>query len=1064
MKVLRYILLLLCALSCVTCTDEALYKFSGSTQTVRISKLTLSTSDAIEKEISLTRAADQPARLNSVTLFIFNQSGNREGDVIELYNADLQQYTDNNLNDRVYTVSKEIELTVGEKKCYAVANINNFNYLQNAINDLKQITTEAELQAYLLTINPTTVENQGLPTLYETETQLLPFVGSGTLNVVETTGGKGTADGTINLYRPISHITFNVKTSGNNKNFILTNYTVCNVAQSYPVISIGEKDERKFYNTLPIQRYTETDGTSTFEFYIPENIQKEISGLQSYHDRELWEHETSVNGVKDWTNAPPYATYVVISGQYTEADNTGKQIYSGDVSYTIHLGDFSNGQWENFSVERNSRYTYNVFINGVNKIIVEAKKEGGDYQHGAEGIIIDSQNSSQIFDLDCHYEQAYVSYDLEDIASAVKQRYDNQIQGENLTVDDIIGNSFILKSTTPFAPNTDYVRPYYSKVEEDKEESEVAKEIDYKWIYFLSQTEENAIAKYPGVQCESQEAWSLVYNENKYLINPYELCVWLGELTKMIYENEYGSASHDIAQEATDRHMIYKNGTVRFTAFIDENYYQLNPLDGTTVVGWDSFTRQNDRSMLIASNIEVSEDGRSMYAKARTAFVQRSIQTFYNAANADDTNAMGLETYCENKPMTQLGSWGEYWSHAGTSTTDGWANIQELIGPYNNSDKLWSNYIHIDRNGYMESNTSLPEDHFIIGETNGEQTAGYILKQTYPYYACLSRNRDLDGDGNISDDEVRWYLPASDQYLRLSIGADAMSERSRLFWGNKRSPNDDGTDGRIYFTSTYEFLISGRRDYSEDKQVLWAAEVGAFGQSKGEAGLVRCVRNLPNTSMVQEYANNNQLASVDLVNSEANGGVSYVLKRKWANDAYSYIFDFGDRLDSRISRTDIYTGPYPRHTEEGDANKLPLGFVVATEDVTTSNGWYETLLNVYSYRTAIWNGTYDPCANYSEGTGAGAQGRWRVPNLREMMVMSSQAETLGFFDSNTSDYYYIISTDFSGKVSGFAYTAKVGGENRGFITTELSNFPTYVRCVRDMTEADRNGATVVSGN
>ena len=1069
MKVLRYVLVLLCALLCVACTDEALYKLSNSTQIVRIDKLTLSTSDAIDKEISLTRVADQPARLNSVALFIFDSNGNREGDVIELYNADLQSYTDNGSNDRVYTVSKEIELTVGEKKCYAVANINNFNYLQDAVDGLKQITTEAELQAYLLTINPTTIENRGLPTIYETETQILPFAGSGTLNVSETTDGKGVARGTINLYRPISQITFNIKTTGNNKDFILTNYTVCNVAQSYPVNSIGETvlgtegDGRKFYNTLPIQRYTEADdGTSTFEFYIPENIQNEVNGLQSYHDRDQWNHETSVDGVKDWTYAPPHATYVVISGQYTETDNTGKQVYSGDVSYTIHLGVFSQNQWENFSVERNSRYTYNVSINGVNKIIVEAKKEGGDYQHGAEGIIIDSQNSTQVFDLDCHYEQAYVSYNLRDIANAVKQRFDNQIEGENLTVDEIIGNSFILKASTPFAPNADYVRPYYATVVDKRNESEVVKDLDYKWIYFLSQSEENVIAAYPGVQCESADGWSDAYNDYKYLINPYELCVWLGELTKMIYENQYEGAHHDIAQEAEDKHMIYNNGEVRFTAFIDENYYQLNPLDETTVVGWDSFTRQNDRSMLIASNIEVSEDGRSMYAMARTAFVQRSIQTFYNAANADDTNAMGLETYCENKPMATLGSsWGDGWSRVGTSTTDGWTNMESLIW---NDNMQWGDYLRIARNGYFESNTSLPEDHFIVSDN--DNTAGNIFQwnRVYPYYACLSRNRDLNGDGSIDPNEVRWYLPASDQYLRLSIGADAMSERSRLFWGNKQNPEESGEDGRIYFTSTYEFLISGRRDYSTDKQVLWAAEEGAFGQSKGEAGLVRCVRNLPNTSMVQEYADNNQLTSIDLVNNEANGGVSYVLKRKWANDAYSYIFDFGDRLDSRISRTDIYTGPYPRHTEEGDANKLPLGFVVATEDVTTSNGWYETLLNVYSYRTAIWNGTYDPCANYSEGTGAGAQGRWRVPNLREMMVMSSQAETLGFFDSNTSDYYYIISTDFSGKVSGFAYTAKVGGENRGFITTELSNFPTYVRCVRDMTEADLNGASPVSGN
>lgn len=209
------------------------------------------------------------------------------------------------------------------------------------------------------------------------------------------------------------------------------------------------------------------------------------------------------------------------------------------------------------------------------------------------------------------------------------------------------------------------------------------------------------------------------------------------------------------------------------------------------------------------------------------------------------------------------------------------------------------------------------------------------------------------------------------------------------------------------------------------------------------------MRNLPSTELITSSANKEK--DVNLVNATANGDVLYVLKQ---SNSGNYIFDFEDRLDARISRTDIYTGAYPYHTEEGDANKLPLGFVVAREDCTEGTYWGERLLDVSNNKSSIWDATSNPCDSYSEGTGAGAQGRWRVPNLREMMVMSSQAEQLGFFNHNVANYYYIISTDYSGKDSGFAYTAKVDGQNRGFITTELSNFPVYVRCIRDMTEAD----------
>ena len=42
------------------------------------------------------------------------------------------------------------------------------------------------------------------------------------------------------------------------------------------------------------------------------------------------------------------------------------------------------------------------------------------------------------------------------------------------------------------------------------------------------------------------------------------------------------------------------------------------------------------------------------------------------------------------------------------------------------------------------------------------------------YRACMSRNRDENGNGRIDADEVKWYLATVDQYKGLWIGEDLL--------------------------------------------------------------------------------------------------------------------------------------------------------------------------------------------------------------------------------------------------------------------------------------------------
>ena len=38
----------------------------------------------------------------------------------------------------------------------------------------------------------------------------------------------------------------------------------------------------------------------------------------------------------------------------------------------------------------------------------------------------------------------------------------------------------------------------------------------------------------------------------------------------------------------------------------------------------------------------------------------------------------------------------------------------------------------------------------------------------------MNRNRDLDGNGRITADEIRWFLPTSGQMLRLILGRNGL--------------------------------------------------------------------------------------------------------------------------------------------------------------------------------------------------------------------------------------------------------------------------------------------------
>lgn len=85
---------------------------------------------------------------------------------------------------------------------------------------------------------------------------------------------------------------------------------------------------------------------------------------------------------------------------------------------------------------------------------------------------------------------------------------------------------------------------------------------------------------------------------------------------------------------------------MRFTAFVDEYYYETSPTDPseTAVNGlWKKFVNQQARVMNILSNLAYSPDRQSTKTNAIYSIRQSSIQTMYNIMDEENFTAWGTE-------------------------------------------------------------------------------------------------------------------------------------------------------------------------------------------------------------------------------------------------------------------------------------------------------------------------------------------------------------------------------------------------------------------------------------
>lgn len=898
-KVMKLAYLLMgIALLLSSCSEDL---FTGGSESNKDVTISLAYSDVSPRDIVVNSRAktQEEHHLDNLYIYIFDGNGNLKGYKGIEGEDNLNQNTSSSETEKQEITG--IKTRSGDSYIYAVANISTGLYpvaTSNGtvepnklpINLDKDKACAGEYEFTLDQLKALTFNRNNRNTIQISSAFLMSgAVQQGNLVNITPAGTIENGGNDIRLSRIVSKVKFTIKEytgDGVTRSFKLDNYSIMNIAMKGTLI--GNIDGNKKYNisnntdvsnivgqTLSVNDVDET-GAKYFKAYLPENLQEAQHDVQDQAKRE----DDNMSNPKEFINAPKYGTYVVLKGKYEETKDGSTK--TAETTYYVHLGDCS-ANHNDYNVERNCKYTFNITVAGVDKIIVEAKKEGNE-QPGAEGVVMEYGNMGKNLTLDSHYEYMVMRFERKHIQNLKKYNlgYFYQVYALGKKTDPI-------NVKDEANPTT-------------QEHQKKLNGVDTSWIEFAITGRAGSKSSYGnenggrGIPCD--------YPGKKGEIHTMDIETFL----KMLYDN-------------ADNDSFWTNGEyIDATCFVSENYYK--------DLSWDKYVNDVDkRAFYVASYVWVSEDKRSVYAEAQYGLTQHNIQTFYDRSQAGNVTAYGCETINdEEKPgggdtgfdineQVEGSNGNDYW--------DGRANMMQDIDKFkdNKPVKYWDE---------LKGNISLR-------------------------IACMSRNRDLNGDGNISEDEIRWYAPATNQYAGLWIGEEIMSTESKLF--NKSTKTlKTYKDRMIYYSST------------RDAEAFLSEEGMATGNY-----------NIVNTPYAPKY--------VRCVRNLKSGEIGY---NQIPDQYYSYDSEHKtvtlDKVDEDALNITGEQGELFDHTERDEGNKPAKKFTIADSQWTDYYNYQGLLMKPTAEN--VYNGKYWCYGRYS---GKNGEKNWRVPNQRELCIMAMVA-------------------------------------------------------------------------
>ena len=921
-------------------------------------------------------------------------------------------------------------------------------------------------------------------------------------------------DKSIKLERVDARITFNVDVDASvnkytNMTFTPKYYRVENIPQGTYLVPREDEDYTTAgYASMQVagkeyyfdEAKREGDERAYFEFYLLENRRQPTDAQKITLDKKkafypdvqnlyaLREKREKTNNPGDGTKpgqdyvpgdfifAPENSTYVTIRGTLSFED--GNDFYNADVTYTIHLGSTGNktengGNWSNneelvnnYDIRRNTHYTYNVTITGVESMRVEVLKDN-ETRPGVEGDVIKA--GGEVIDLDSHYGRAKFSLTRGDILAGLSwaistpfQRGLKVFDRSNYTVDGTEGGT---------------IQTNISELEtRDGLKTDLSLN-DYRWVQFAINQEcvlvrddeghanvkvpPSAFAKYPGY-----EAYSSTDLSDKAPAFGGEGYHYRG--TTAIYSRDV--VLYDVNQllnylfveanktEGCD--LFLKDGIVSYaddaevtiTAFVDEYVYKYDPTkvyyeiptpldDGDSdLTLWKDFVNGENRMLHIClEGAQYSPDGNTSWAESVITFSQRPIYTFYDP-DSDVSTAWGTEykneSADENLPATSSALNNISWDEDNNTFDDGRKNTVNVLSKL--TGLKWTDVLYLDEGEYGR----LKDDYKSV------------------WFACLGRNRDLNGDNIVDMNEIRWYLASVDQLTDIFI-AEAAVPNAKLYSKNATS---ESVPLEHVISSTYNTVSTTMSPW-----IIWAEEGASRGNlgHEGENGpyTYRCLRNLGLSlshidSQVDDYVkSSSKNASGDYVETERIVSVD--------NENVTYTERFIDlsRLESNTLRAALTGGILPQNKERDDNDRPYRKFAVL---VSAEGGRWSSNTNLNGVypkdNNMLWTDLYG-----SEKNGNPCPDGYRAPNLRELMLIYTTYPDLCEIrfgsSSSSSSSYYLCKTGFSfngwgdyqNNRPGFVYVYEYNNYNPDASYGNLmlltgDGTSGKVRCVRDVVD------------
>lgn len=617
--------------------------------------------------------------------------------------------------------------------------------------------------------------------------------------------GENKLDGIIRLRRSVAKITFVFKggshthtidgtTTTANVTFKPESYGLYEYSRSCTLMERDWNDAIEYKGDLNVSETNRFHNGSDFpitgsrfEFYMPENVQtRNVKGTPdngwNYFNREERNSDGVENPTQEQYNtfkyAPKHGTFVAVKGTISIPEEN----YSGDVTYYIHLGNFTNSA-DDFTVRRNYHYTYTITVNGVDNIIAEAKAEdSSEIQPGAEGNITHTTDAYLDVRLDSHYETVLLKVEA-----------------------DVDASTYAVRVNSPYTKNV-MVKSTDSPADFEAKK----KDLDYGWIRFGKPAANKGYISYPG-EDKTTDIFGLITD----LQNKNEK-YWL-------------KGTYTESGQTTAKDYYYT------IAYVNEYYYEDKmPVDDAgKTAELKKFINADDRTMsvILGPNVFESKDGHSTYTDLTHGFFnisQRSIKTFYDLSVA---NPFGIEQIEEtaatkNYKINYSYSNRNNYDKDKSDTDNGYLNIPDR---FTNGSSSWNSYIS---NGFYQS-VALSKDYAVYqclsrnrdengnGTIDASEVKWYlpaVNQCTYYWFGMNSLPEDAritledrveNSYWNSTNAHAKWWAAEGSAY-----GPNDNTENKVRCVRSLKTYNDPATDVSVYDPTNRVVTMKGMDEKS----------------------------------------------------------------------------------------------------------------------------------------------------------------------------------------------------------------------------------------------------------